>query len=205
MIAASNSVFGKIVESGRKNTVVPVPRAGPIFLTPPCGAPCLYFCSQVAPSRRTVATSSRDSAFTTDRADAVQPAGRLVVLPFELAAGVQRREDDLERARLRLRMLVHRNPAAVVLNRDRRPVLVQRDGDVRRVAVHRLVDGVVEDLPDEMMQPGGSDAADVHARPAADGLEAFENGDVFRGVRGHGEVIVPKGREVLGASLKYGN
>ena len=53
-------------------------------------------------------------------ADAVESAGRLVVLPFELAAGVERRENHFERARLRLRMLVDRDPAAVVLNRDRR-------------------------------------------------------------------------------------
>ena len=81
-------------------------------------------------------------------------------------------------------MLVDRNAAAVVRNRDRRAVLVQRDGDVRGVAVHRLVDGVVEDLPDEMVQPGGADAADVHAGTLADGLEPFEDGDVFCGVGG---------------------
>ncbi len=66
MRSASNSVFGKIVGSGRKNTVVPVPRAGPVFLTPLTGAPCLNRCSHVAPSRLTVATSSFDSALTTD-------------------------------------------------------------------------------------------------------------------------------------------
>ena len=32
------------------------------------------------------------------------------------------------------------------------------------------------------MQPGDADAADVHAGALADGLEAFENGDVFCGV-----------------------
>jgi len=37
----------KNLRVGRKNTVVPVPRAGPIFFTPPMGSPCLYFCSQV--------------------------------------------------------------------------------------------------------------------------------------------------------------
>src|SRR5581483_8657315 len=48
--------------------------------------------------------------------------------------------------------------------------------------VHRLVDGVVEDFPDEMMQPSGANAADVHPRTLSDGLEPLENGDVFRGV-----------------------
>ena len=67
---------------------------------------------------------------------------------------------------------------------------VQRDGDVRGVAVHRLVDGVVEDFPDEMMQAGGADAADVHAGTLANRLEAFEDGDVFGGIRGAHEAIV---------------
>ena len=50
------------------------------------------------------------------------------------------------------------------------------------IAVHRLVDGVVEDLPREVVEPGGADAADVHAGALADGLEPFQDGDVFCGV-----------------------
>ncbi len=65
MTAASNSTFGKIVASGLKNTVVPVPRAGPSFFTAPCGTPCLNRCSHCAPSRLTVTTSSFESAHTT--------------------------------------------------------------------------------------------------------------------------------------------
>ena len=56
------------------------------------------------------------------------------------------------------------------------------------MAVHRLVDGVVEHFPDEVVQPGRSDAADIHAGPLADGLETLENRDVFRGVVGGGHV-----------------
>src|SRR5690606_10052590 len=117
--------------------------------------------------------------------DAVQPAGRLVVLPLELAAGVQRGEDHLERAGLGLRVLVDGDPAAVVLDRDRRPTLVQHHRNVRRVAVHALVAGVVEHFPDEMVEAGRPDASDVHAGPTTDRLQAFENGDVFRGIGGH--------------------
>ena len=47
-------------------------------------------------------------------ADAVQAARGLVVALLELAAGVEHGEDDLERALLRLRVLVHRDAAAVV-------------------------------------------------------------------------------------------
>jgi hypothetical protein len=58
-------------------------------------------------------------------ADAVEAAGRLVVAVLELTAGVQRGEDHLDRALLRLRMLVDRDPAPIVGDRDRRGVLVQ--------------------------------------------------------------------------------
>src|SRR5262245_29651399 len=50
------------------------------------------------------------------------------------------------------------------------------------MAVHRLVDGVVENFPDEVVKPGRANTADIHARTLANGLETLENGDVFRGV-----------------------
>ena len=115
-------------------------------------------------------------------ADAVQAARGLVVLALELAAGVEHREDDLEGALAGLRMLVDGDAAAVVGDGERRIVLVQRDDDRRRVAVHGLVDGVVEDLPGEVVQAVPADAADVHAGALADGLEPLQDGDVFRGV-----------------------
>jgi hypothetical protein len=45
-----------------------------------------------------------------------------------------------------------------------------------------------------MMQAGGSDAADVHAGPLANRLESFEDGNIFRGVRGH--QLVGTGRSI---------
>ena len=42
-----------------------------------------------------------------------------------------------------------------------------------------LVDGVVDDLVDQVMEPAGASRADVHARTQANGLEALENGDVL--------------------------
>ena len=74
------------------------------------------------------------------------------------------------------------NPAAIVCHRDRASILVEGDDDVGGEAVHRLINGVVEHFPDEVMQPGRADAADVHARAFANGLEPFENRNVFSGV-----------------------
>ena len=113
-------------------------------------------------------------------ADAVQAAGGLVVAGLELAAGMEHREDHFERALLGLRMDVDRNAAAIVFDGDRGAVLVQGDADVRRMAVHRLVDRVVERFPDQVMQAGAADAADVHAGALANRLESLEDGDVFR-------------------------
>ncbi len=66
MIAGSNSVFGKIVGSGWKNTVVPVPRAGPSFTMFPWAWPFRNSICHSAPPRFTFATSFVESAFTTE-------------------------------------------------------------------------------------------------------------------------------------------
>jgi hypothetical protein len=43
-----------------------------------------------------------------------------------------------------------------------------------------LVDAVVNDFPDEMVQSGAVvNVTNVHPRPFAYGLEAFQNGDVL--------------------------
>src|SRR5262245_48438024 len=116
------------------------------------------------------------------RADAVEAAGVVVVLRLELAGGVERREDQLERRLLVLRVAIDRDAAPVVGDRRRRTVRVERHRDAVGVAVHRLVDRVVDELPEEMMEPGRVDAADVHAGPPPDRLEAFEYEDVLRRV-----------------------
>ena len=65
MSAGSNSTFGKIVESGWKYTLVPLPRAAPTFFRAPWTWPRLNDISHSAPSRFTRASRSVDSAFTT--------------------------------------------------------------------------------------------------------------------------------------------
>ena len=118
------------------------------------------------------------------RADAVE-AARVDVAPvLELPAGVERREDQLECGLLVLRVDVDGDAAAVVVDLDLAPVRAEADLDPRGPAVDDLVDGVVDDLPDEVVEPPGVDASDVHAGALADRLEPFEDGDVGRGVVG---------------------
>src|SRR5262249_37028889 len=100
----------------------------------------------------------------------------------ELAAGVQRAEDELERVLLVLGDVVDGDAAAVVLDGDAATVGVQRHPDGLGEAVDHLVDGVVDDLPQQVVEATVVDATDVHTGSLADRLEAFEDRDVLAGV-----------------------
>ena len=118
-------------------------------------------------------------------ADAVEAAGDLVAAPAELPAGVEHGHDDLEGALplvLALGVGLEGDAAAVV---DDPAAAVGQQGDVDAVALagHGLVDGVVDDLPDEVVEAGEAGRADVHAGPASDGLEALQHVDVLGAVR----------------------
>ncbi len=112
-------------------------------------------------------------------ADAMQPACSTVRIAAELAAGMQRRQNDLERRLVwEARMRIDRNPAAVVAHGQ--PIAgSELDLDARRVAGNRLVHGVVEDLGGEVMQAALVGAADIHAGAATDRLQPLEHLDVL--------------------------
>ena len=117
-------------------------------------------------------------------ADAVQAAGDFVVGGVELAAGVQLGEDDLRgRHALAVGQIHHvdGNAAAIVDDGDG-VVDVDDDIDFLGVAGESFVDGVVDDLVDEVMQTDLARRADVHGGTEADGLKAFKDLDVFAGV-----------------------
>ena len=129
-----------------------------------------------------------------DHADthAVQTARDLVALAAELAAGVQHGEDDLGRTLALVRaggIRIDRDAAPVVVDADA-AVGQQGDPDARAVARHRLVDSVVDDLPDEVVKTGQTGGSDVHAGPLADGVETLEHLDVLGAVIGGSSVRV---------------
>ena len=107
-------------------------------------------------------------------ANAVQAARDLIGRIIELTAGVQNRHDDLERRDLFNRVLVDGDTAPVVDDRDG-VVGVDRHLDLGAETGHGLVDGVVNDLPHQVMQTAGARRADIHARALTNGLETFEN------------------------------
>jgi hypothetical protein len=111
----------------------------------------------------------------------VQTARHLVRAAAELAAGVQHRERDLDAGLLVLRVEVGRDAVAVV-DDAAAAIGQQRHVDAAAAAGHGLVDGVVDDLPDEVVEAVQTGRTDVHAGPLADRLEAFEDLQVLRGV-----------------------
>ena len=117
------------------------------------------------------------------RADAVQAAGDLVALAAELPARVQHGHDDLGRGlALVLGVVVDRHAASVV-GHAAAAVGEQRDVDAGAVPGHRLVDGVVDDLVDQVVEAGRAGGSDVHPGPLPDRFETLENGDVLGGIR----------------------
>ncbi len=116
------------------------------------------------------------------RADAVQAAGGDVGAAAELAAGVQLGEDHLDPGQPGLGLLVDRDAAAVVVT-SAEPSGCRIDVDPRAVPGQRLVDGVVDDLPQAVHQPAGVGGPDVHARPLAHRLQALEDQQVLRRCR----------------------
>ncbi len=109
-------------------------------------------------------------------AHAVQATGHLVAAAAELAAGVEHRQRHGHGGDVLAGGGVGRDAATVVLDPDP-AVGLQRQHDPVAVTGERLVDRVVDDLPDQVVQAALAGGADVHARPLADGLESFEDLD----------------------------
>ena len=183
-VCARNSISSKIVASGQN--VIVVPR----FFDPRDALELVLRLAALRVVLLELAAVAVDLELEPARqrvddghADAVQTAGDLVALAAELPAGVQHREHDL-RARL-VGVLGVRvdGDAAPVVDDATATVGEQGDVDLGAFTGHGLVDGVVDDLVDEVVQPGGTGRSDVHPGPLADGFEALENGDVLGVVR----------------------
>ena len=122
----------------------------------------------------------------------METAGDLVALATELAAGVQHREHHLGGALALVwarRVRIDRETATVIVDAAA-AIGQQRDVDPRGEARHRLVDRVVDDLPDEGVQTGQTGGPDVHARAFPDGVETLQHLDVFGAVTSAGLIGV---------------
>ncbi len=108
---------------------------------------------------------------------------------------------DLQGRALLAGVLADGDPAPVVDDPDA-SVGEKRDLDGVAAPCHRLVDGVVDDLPHEVVQPSQAGGADVHAGTLADRFQTLQHRDVGgavvvfreRGWRGGGLVLVLRRR-----------
>ena len=107
---------------------------------------------------------------------AVEAAGDLVGPAVELAAGVELRQDHLDR-RLALGG-DHPDGNAPPIVADRAgAIAMQHDRAGRRVAGEGLVHRVVDDLPDQVVEPVEPRRTDVHPGSLADRFEPLEDLD----------------------------
>jgi len=172
------STLSKMVGDGHQVIDVPVSSVASCRWSGASGSPKLNDWVQVA---LVLVLDDQPLAERVDdrRPDAVQAAGHLVAATAELAAGMQLGEHQRHGGDpLRVRA---RGDAAAVVDDPHASVGEQRDDDLVAVARERLVDGVVDDLRDEVVEAALAGRPDVHSGPLAHGLKALEHRD-HRGV-----------------------
>ena len=113
-------------------------------------------------------------------ADTVQTARDLVAVAAEFAARMEDGQNDLDSGHAAL-VHIDGDAASVVRDGDA-VVLVYRDADRVAVARERLVDGVVDDLVDEMVQAALGGRADIHTGTFAHRLQSLQHLDLPRAV-----------------------
>ena len=105
----------------------------------------------------------------------MQAAGGRVGAAAELTAGMELGENHFDARESGLRLDVHRDAAAVVVD-FHGAVGMQEDLDRLAVARQCLIDGVVDDLPKTVHESTRIGGTDVHARTFTYRLEPFQDG-----------------------------
>ena len=106
-------------------------------------------------------------------AHAVQAAGIGIIFVVEFAARVQLGVHHFHRGNPQLGVNAYGNAAAIVRH-FAGAILIERDGNLRGIAIGRLVDGVVHNLPNHMVQPARARGTNVHSRAHAHRIQAFQ-------------------------------
>ena len=109
----------------------------------------------------------------------MQAAGVVVVLMVKLAAGVQFGKNDLKPRDVELWVRVSRHAPAIVPNAGR-AILMQGYLHLISKIIGRLINGVVNDFPQQMMQAAGPGGTNVHARTVPDRVQFLEHLNIFR-------------------------
>ena len=130
----------------------------------------------------------------------MEAAGVAVGVVAELAARVELGEDHLYAGHAQLLVDAHGDAPAVVEDRGG-AVLVEGHADLVGVAVGRLVDGVVHDLPQQVVEPLGARGAYIHAGTHPDRVQALHDRYVGNGVVGFHILCISS--QILQASIPH--
>ena len=105
----------------------------------------------------------------------MQAARHLIagIVPAKFTARVQDRKNDRHGRNAHLRLNVNRDAASVVRNANA-VSLLNGHLNVITEAGQRLINGVINDLVDQMMQTARARGADIHTRTFADGLQPLQ-------------------------------
>jgi len=96
-------------------------------------------------------------------------------------------------------MKLDRDPSAIIVDGNAR-IDVNGDGDTLTLARKTLIDGVVDDLEDEVVKTSLRRVADVHPGALPDGFEALEDPNVLGAVDGFWCAHEPPKSSFVGAS-----
>ncbi len=111
----------------------------------------------------------------------MQTARYFIAALTELRAGMENRHNDFHGRQPFLGVKVDRDAPSVIFDRAR-AVGKQYDLHGVRVPRHRLVDGVIDRLVDELMQPAFRGVANIHARALTHRLQPTKDLDLLTSI-----------------------
>ncbi|MNC19049.1 hypothetical protein D3C75_669740 [compost metagenome] len=105
---------------------------------------------------------------------AVQTAGNLITAAAEFTSGMQDSHYNFKRGFLQLHILADRNTPPVI-NYSNTVIFMNNHLNPVAKTCQRLIDTVIDNLPDQMMQTLGAGRADVHAGTLPDRFQPFKH------------------------------
>ena len=142
-----------------------------------CAAEAADTAAEAVEAAAEAAGEAVDAAAET-AADTPEAAEEAASIPVPAVAGTEEKAESM--ADYEAELNASFRPIREGDTLDCEVVGVEDDGDFVAVAGHGLVDGVVDDFVDQMVQAPRVRGADVHGRPFAHCLQAFEDGDGLR-------------------------
>ena len=113
----------------------------------------------------------------TGNTNSMKTAGDLITAIAKFTASVQDGHNNFN-GRFADLMHFNRNPAPIIDDGDA-VIFSDFNKDMVTVTGQGLIDRVIDDFINQMMEPTGTDTADIHAWPFANGFEALQDLDLL--------------------------